>query len=233
MASFRRRRNACRLSLRPSASSARARSRGRPRPVGGHFNQCDLIARPGPRRGAVDGECRQPSAILDQRRADERRSLAGEELLALRVRESRIRIDVIDGHRLAAAARAEDGRAEPGDRASTGERRDPVGIGPADDELAAIDVRVVDAAGVEMFPDQADGDVLDLDRVLQGSQLLVERDQEMPLDGHRLRPILVSSEGLRPSDSPTRALARRFAGALRSRGSLAMLARTVQRASGS
>src|SRR5438876_11575946 len=33
---------------------------------------------------------------------------------------------------------------------------------------------------------------------------------------------LVSSEGLRPSDSPTRALARRFAGALRSRGSLAI-----------
>ena len=29
------------------------------------------------------------------------------------------------------------------------------------------------------------------------------------------------SEGLRPSDSPTRALARRFAGSLRSRGSLA------------
>src|SRR6185436_5993118 len=30
------------------------------------------------------------------------------------------------------------------------------------------------------------------------------------------------SEGLRPSDSPTRALARRFVGALRSRGSLAL-----------
>ena len=34
-------------------------------------------------------------------------------------------------------------------------------------------------------------------------------------------PTLVYSEGLRPSDSPTRALARRFVGALRSRGSLA------------
>src|SRR5258708_29862698 len=33
--------------------------------------------------------------------------------------------------------------------------------------------------------------------------------------------ILVLSEGRRPSDSPTRSLARRFAGALRSRGSLA------------
>ena len=97
---------------------------GRPRPLGGDFNQCDLIARPGPRRGAVDAECRKPSTILDQRRADERRSLAREELLALRVRESRIRIDVIDGHRLATAARVDDGLAESGDRASTGERRD-------------------------------------------------------------------------------------------------------------
>jgi hypothetical protein len=35
----------------------------------------------------------------------------------------------------------------------------------------------------------------------------------------------ISSEGLRPSDSPTRALAHRFVGALRSRGSLAALAR--------
>ena len=35
------------------------------------------------------------------------------------------------------------------------------------------------------------------------------------------------SEGLRPSDSPTRALARRFAGSLRPRGSLAALARGV------
>ena len=34
-------------------------------------------------------------------------------------------------------------------------------------------------------------------------------------------PSLIQSEGLRPSDSPARSLARRFAGALRSRGSLA------------
>ena len=38
---------------------------------------------------------------------------------------------------------------------------------------------------------------------------------------------LVPSEGLRPSDSPTRSLARRFVGAGRSRGSLAALARTA------
>ena len=41
--------------------------------------------------------------------------------------------------------------------------------------------------------------------------------------------LLVLSEGLRPSDSPTRSLARRFAGALRSRGSLAVLARDARR----
>ena len=40
----------------------------------------------------------------------------------------------------------------------------------------------------------------------------------------------VLPEGLRPSDSPTRSLARRFAGALRSRGSLAALARTPKMA---
>ena len=38
---------------------------------------------------------------------------------------------------------------------------------------------------------------------------------------------LVLTEGLRPSDSPTRSLARRFVGALRSRGSFAWVARSV------
>ena len=139
----------------------------------------------------MDAERRQPPATLDQRSTDERRSLAREELLALRVRESRIRLDVIDGHRLAPAARVDDGLAEWGERASTGERRDPVGIGPADDELVAIDMRVVDAAGVEMLPDQANRDFQDFDRFLQRPQLLVEPDQEMPLGGHLLATILV------------------------------------------
>ena len=43
------------------------------------------------------------------------------------------------------------------------------------------------------------------------------------------REELVSSEGRRPSDSPTRALARRGAGSLRPRGSLATLTRAVYR----
>src|SRR5687768_17395490 len=41
----------------------------------------------------------------------------------------------------------------------------------------------------------------------------------------RRTPYLFVSEGLGPSDSPTRALARRFAASLRSRGSLAVLVR--------
>ena len=140
---------------------------GRPHAFGGHFNQCDLISSPTPRRGAVDAERPEPAAAFDQRRADERRSLTREQLIAIRGRESRIGADVVDDHRLATAARVDDRLAEPADRAPTGERLDPVDIGPADDELLAIDVRVVDAAGVEMLPDQADGDFLDLDRVLQ------------------------------------------------------------------
>ena len=167
----------------------------RPDPIGRHFNQGDLISRPDPRRGAVDAERPEPSAVLDQRRADERRGVTGQQLLALRGREPRIRTDVVDRHRLAAAAGVDDGRAESGERASTGRGRDAVGIGPADDERVAIDVRIVDAAGVEMFPEQADRDVLDRDRVLQRSQLLVERDQEIPLGSHGL--ILVAARETR------------------------------------
>jgi hypothetical protein len=52
---------------------------------------------------------------------------------------------------------------------------------------------------------------------------------------HSPRPPVGSihlTEGLRPSDSPTRALARRYAGALRPRGSLAVLARALESPSG-
>src|SRR5262249_61998826 len=48
-----------------------------------------------------------------------------------------------------------------------------------------------------------------------------QRVRQQPQETH----IAILPEGLRPSDSPTRSLARRFAGALRSRGSLAALAR--------
>ena len=164
---------------------------GRPRPVGGDFNQCDLVAGPDPRRGAVDAECCNPSTILDQRRADKRGSVAREQLLALRVRESRICFDAIDCHGLATAPRVDDGLAEATDRASPGERRDPVRIGPIDDELVSVDVGEVDAAGVEMFADETDGDFLNRDGILERSQVLVERDQEVPLGGHSRRSILV------------------------------------------
>ena len=107
-------------------------------------------------------------------------------MLALRVREPWIRIDVVHDHRFAAAARLNDHAAVSGDRAPTGERLDTVCIGPADDELVAVNLRVMDAAGVEVLPEQADGDFLHHDWVLQASQLFVERDQELPLDGHSL-----------------------------------------------
>ena len=50
-------------------------------------------------------------------------------------------------------------------------------------------------------------------------------------DDRAARRIVLSLRGVCPSDSPTRSLARRFAGSLRSRGSLARLARSVERES--
>ena len=46
--------------------------------------------------------------------------------------------------------------------------------------------------------------------------------------GSRPAETSLNPRGFRPSDSPTRALARRFDGALRSRGSLARLARIFE-----
>ena len=58
-----------------------------------------------------------------------------------------------------------------------------------------------------------------------------EVDRILELDADFLPDdIHILPEGLCPSDSPTRSLARRFAGALRSRGSLAVLARTAETA---
>ena len=157
---------------------------GRPRPVGGDFNQCDLVARPDPGRGAVDPEAREPSTILDQRRPDEGGRVARKQLFALSIGESRIGGDIVDDQRLAATARVDRGPAEARDRPSTGKRRDSVAIGLVDDELVAVDVRVVHPAGLEMLPDQTNRGFLDRDRVFQRSQLLVESDQELPLGGH-------------------------------------------------
>ena len=81
----------------------------RPRPVGGDFNQCDLVASPIPGGGAVDPEAREPATIFNQRRPDEGGGLARKQLLALRIRESRVRADVIDDHGLAATARVDGG----------------------------------------------------------------------------------------------------------------------------
>ena len=53
-----------------------------PRAVGSDFHQCDLVAGPGPRRGAVDAQAREPSTILDERRPDERGRIGGKQLVA-------------------------------------------------------------------------------------------------------------------------------------------------------
>ena len=182
--SFRRRRKACRLSLRPSASWARARSPPPQVCSAVYFDERNLIARPGARRSAIDAERREPLPVLDQRHANERCNLEPDELLALLVRESRVCGDVIDGDRLAPAARVNDGVAEEGDGRSAREGRHAVKIGPADDEVIAIDPREGDAARTEMLTNQVDRNLLDLDRVRQRAQLLVERDQELPLGGH-------------------------------------------------
>ena len=53
-----------------------------------------------------------------------------------------------------------------------------------------------------------------------GTRLTLSRGYRERLQERVGRTISYSSEGLRPSDSPTRSLARRFAGSLRLRGSL-------------
>jgi len=77
---------------------------GAPRAFGRDFDQRDLIARPGARRGAMDGERRGPSAVLDQRHADERRRHAVAVTRAVFLGEPRVRLHVADRDRLAAAA---------------------------------------------------------------------------------------------------------------------------------
>jgi hypothetical protein len=68
---------------------------------------------------------------------------------------------------------------------STVERRDAVHERPADDELVAVHVRVVDAVRVKMLAEQTHRDVLDFDGISERAKPLVERDQELPLGGHK------------------------------------------------
>ena len=156
-----------------------------------HLDERDLIACPSARCRAVDGKGRDPSTVLDQRRVDERRDVAGEELSTLIVREPWVRVDVGDHDSLATLARLDDGVTEAGDGTSIGEWRDGACIEPPDDELVPLDVRIIDAARLEMLTDQPDGDLLDLDRIPQGTQPLVQRDQKLPLGGHGEVGILV------------------------------------------
>src|SRR5262245_51023961 len=62
-----------------------------PGPIGGELNECDLIARPGPRRRTVDAERRDPLSILDQWDADKCQRAGGDESCALLIGESFVR----------------------------------------------------------------------------------------------------------------------------------------------
>ena len=115
MVSFRRRRNACRLSLRPSASSARARS------AADHVRSAVISISAIWSRVQIRGVALWTPKLASHRPSlisgapDEGRRLAREQLLTLSVGESRISRDVVDDHRLAATARVDGGLAEARD----------------------------------------------------------------------------------------------------------------------
>ena len=143
--------------------SARARV-GYPHALGGHFDQVDLIACPDARRRAVDAELREPLTFFDQRHLDEGRDLGCEELGTLSVREPWISSKVADDDRLAAPALVGDVLSEACHRTATGRWLHAACMGAPDDELVALDLCVIDAARLEMLTDEADSDVLDLER---------------------------------------------------------------------
>src|SRR4029450_4350339 len=94
------------------------------------------------------------------------------------------------------------------------QRRDRTAVGGHDDGLQPF-VRADPAEHLVRS-----GDVEQVDALIHGNAEFHVLD-----DTRDAGSSLALSEGLRPSASPTRALARRFAGALRARGSLAALAR--------
>jgi hypothetical protein len=85
--------------------------------------------------------------------------------------------------------------------------------------------------GGHTFTNQMLGFALEVkSKLLLETRLRVTRPKNRPCPGRQpFQDRHFLTEGLRPSDSPTRALARRFAGALRSRGSLAEFARGMER----
>ena len=104
--------------------------------------------------------------------------------MTLAFRESWIDLYGINRDRLTATAGADDGRTVTSDWNAGREMRNAVDVRADNDEVVVVDVRVVNAIGVELFPNQANGSFLDLDCVFQWTQPLIERDQELPLCGH-------------------------------------------------
>jgi len=146
--SFSRVRKACRL----NAASARALT-GPPYPLGRHLGQDDLIVRPAARRRGVHTDDGDPLTSFGQGHAKESRDPTRQELLALCFRESRVRADVADHHRLVATARVDNSLAEARHKIAIGEcSGGSDGIRPLDDKLVALDLCVMDSARLRCSP---------------------------------------------------------------------------------
>src|SRR5437867_3113 len=105
---------------------------------------------------------------------------------ALGVGEPRVRADVVDHDRLAAAARLEQRLAKRENRPVAKKWRDAAGMTPGDLERLVVDRGVDDATDAQVLAEQARGDVLQLGGIAQGADRLVEPEQ---------KPIVLSHAG--------------------------------------
>ncbi len=160
------------------------------------LDQRDLVACPDAWDRAVDGEGRQPQSFLVQHHGHERRDLVVEERRAFGVRESGVATNVVDGDRVTAPVCVEQCLAKNCDRPPADKRRYTLGIGPGDDELIAVDLRVEHAVDTKVLTEQARGHLLDLDRTPQRAEPVVERDEEPPLGGRAQRRRFGSFSGI-------------------------------------
>src|SRR6185295_18124769 len=68
---------------------------------------------------------------------------------------------------------------ERGKRGAADEGRHAVDVTAADDELVTIDIRVEDAVDAQVLAEQSRRRVLDLERILQRAQPIVQGNQEL------------------------------------------------------
>lgn len=108
-------------------------------------------------------------------------------MCAFCVGEPLISADVAHHDGLPSPAGLDHGMTKTLHAASTGQRRDAARVRLSDDELAAVDLCVMDPARLEMLTNKADRDLLDRDRVLEGTQSLVQCDEKVPLGRHAMK----------------------------------------------